>query len=103
MSCAYRFEEAKAALDSIVAHRDLAGVPLLIMANKQDRVEARESDDIARMLNMEEAEAMGRPCRTQAVSALTWSVCIRLCVSIPAPLCSHSPCIHESYRIYVIG
>ena len=66
-----RFEEARAALDSIVGHPSLEGIPLLIMANKQDRADAREVDEMDEVLAVGAIQTSGRACRTQAVSALT--------------------------------
>jgi len=41
-----RFEEAKAAMEAIVDHPELAGVPLLVCANKQDLPTARSFEEI---------------------------------------------------------
>uniref|UniRef100_A0A7S2WHH1 Uncharacterized protein n=1 Tax=Mucochytrium quahogii TaxID=96639 RepID=A0A7S2WHH1_9STRA len=41
-----RFEEAKAAMESIASHPELAGVPLLVCANKQDLATSRGYDEI---------------------------------------------------------
>ncbi|GBG32724.1 ADP-ribosylation factor-related protein 1 [Hondaea fermentalgiana] len=41
-----RFEEAKAAMESLVDHPELTGVPLLVCANKQDLPTAKEFEDI---------------------------------------------------------
>mmetsp|Transcript_15626 Transcript_15626/g.30237 ORF Transcript_15626/g.30237 Transcript_15626/m.30237 type:complete len:233 (+) Transcript_15626:391-1089(+) len=41
-----RFEEAKAAMESLVDHPELAGVPLLVCANKQDLATARSYEEI---------------------------------------------------------
>ena len=63
--------QARAALDSIVGHPSLEGIPLLIMANKQDRADAREVDEMEEVLAVGAIQTSGRACRTQPVSALT--------------------------------
>jgi len=64
-----RFEEAKLAFEIILHHPNLAGVPIMLVANKQDLPNAVHREDIS--VNFEEHLAKDRPIRLQATSALT--------------------------------
>jgi ADP-ribosylation factor related protein 1 len=80
---AARFEEAQAAMESLVNHPELAGVPLLVCANKMDLAQARSVEEIADYFELgdglEGADsahraspiARRRESRLQPVSALT--------------------------------
>lgn len=47
-----RLEETGEELSELLVEEKLAGVPLLVFANKQDLVNAQRPDDIAEMLNL---------------------------------------------------
>lgn len=65
-----RFQEAKDALQRVLSHRELAGAPLLIAANKQDRDSSTSAARVADMLDVSTL-ASSRPSRVQPVSAIT--------------------------------
>ena len=48
------FTEARAALDTIRGHGALDGVPLLVLANKQDRAGALDASQVAETLRLGE-------------------------------------------------
>mmetsp|Transcript_19840 Transcript_19840/g.35277 ORF Transcript_19840/g.35277 Transcript_19840/m.35277 type:complete len:223 (+) Transcript_19840:326-994(+) len=48
-----RFEEAQAAMESLVSHPELAGVPLLMCANKMDLATARSKEEIDQYFKIE--------------------------------------------------
>lgn len=64
-----RFQEAKDALERVLSHKELAGAPLLVAANKQDKNSSVSGDVIADQLGV--ANSHSRPCRVQPVSAFT--------------------------------
>lgn len=65
-----RLDEAKAALDHVVASRELFGAPLLIIANKQDVASAVSRTVIADRFGESTLQSQ-RPCRIQPASAFT--------------------------------
>ncbi len=79
---AARFEEARAALGSVLSHADLAAIPVLVFVNKQDAVAAESVDAVTGALALRGPP--DRPLRIQPASALTcagleegirWLVC----------------------------
>lgn len=66
-----RLEECKTALESVVTNDAVEGVPILMLANKQDREDHMEVEDIKEIFN-KIAEQMGaRDSRVLPISALT--------------------------------
>ncbi|XP_070585792.1 uncharacterized protein [Erythrolamprus reginae] len=65
----YRFEEARVELESLLEGDDLRGVPLILLANKQDLPEARPSMEVAERMGM--TKITGRNWRIQGCCALT--------------------------------
>uniref|UniRef100_A0A061S743 ADP-ribosylation factor-like protein 3 n=1 Tax=Tetraselmis sp. GSL018 TaxID=582737 RepID=A0A061S743_9CHLO len=63
-----RVDEGGKALDELLAEDQLAGVPLLVFANKQDLVHAAQADDISVNLNL--TSIRDRPWQIQGCSAL---------------------------------
>jgi len=66
-----RFEEAKAAMDSLANHQELSGVPLLLCANKQDLPTARPREEINDVFQMDKIGNKSREKKLQMLSALT--------------------------------
>eukprot|EP00276_Gloeochaete_wittrockiana_P010784 CAMPEP_0184648204 /NCGR_PEP_ID=MMETSP0308-20130426/5275_1 /TAXON_ID=38269 /ORGANISM="Gloeochaete witrockiana, Strain SAG 46.84" /LENGTH=179 /DNA_ID=CAMNT_0027079845 /DNA_START=163 /DNA_END=699 /DNA_ORIENTATION=- len=64
-----RLDEAKATLDQILMDSKLSRVPLLFFANKQDLPSAKSAHELAAFFELETIK--DRPCRVQAVCALT--------------------------------
>ncbi|GFR41829.1 hypothetical protein Agub_g2603, partial [Astrephomene gubernaculifera] len=64
-----RFDESRAAFDRMLEHRELAGAPLLIMANKQDLDGATSALDVGQVFGIERLE--GRQFKVLPVSAYT--------------------------------
>lgn len=65
-----RLEECKTALESVVTSEAVEGVPILMLANKQDREDRMEVEDIKEIFN-KIAEQMGaRDSRVLPISAL---------------------------------
>ncbi|KAG2488984.1 hypothetical protein HYH03_012425 [Edaphochlamys debaryana] len=64
-----RFEESRAALDKVLENRELAGAPLLIMANKQDLEGAVNAQEVGQVFGIDRAE--GRQFKVLPVSAYT--------------------------------
>ena len=64
-----RLEEAGAELASLLEEEKLAGVPLLIFANKQDLLSAASPDEITTTLNL--SDIKDRSWQIQACSAKT--------------------------------
>ena len=48
-----RMEEAALELKSLLGEEKLAGVPLLVYANKQDLISAKEADEVSAILGLE--------------------------------------------------
>jgi ADP-ribosylation factor-like protein 3 len=46
-------EEAALELKSLLGEEKLAGVPLLVYANKQDLISAKEADEVSAILGLE--------------------------------------------------
>ncbi|KAL3319514.1 ADP-ribosylation factor protein 3 [Cichlidogyrus casuarinus] len=63
-----RFEETGEELDQLLEEQKLAGVPLLIFANKQDLITAAKADEISRKLGL--VKIRDRPWQIQACSAV---------------------------------
>lgn len=60
-----RFDEAKSALDKILASRDLIGCPLLIWCNKMDQSDAKHASEIMEHLGLSK---LNHQRRTEAIS-----------------------------------
>ncbi|XP_015665917.1 ADP-ribosylation factor 1-like [Protobothrops mucrosquamatus] len=65
----YRFEEARLELEALLDADDLRGVPLMLLANKQDLPEARSSMEVAERMGVRKIS--GRKWRIQGCSALS--------------------------------
>ncbi|RMZ76063.1 hypothetical protein DV737_g4989, partial [Chaetothyriales sp. CBS 132003] len=69
-----RLEECKAVLESVLSHEDTAGIPLLVLANKQDREDCLEvvriKEGFVRKVFEGEKGSMVRDSRVLPVSAL---------------------------------
>ncbi|XP_032093409.1 ADP-ribosylation factor-like [Thamnophis elegans] len=65
----YRFEEARLELESLLEADDLRGVPLMLLANKQDLADARPSMEVAERMGVRKIS--GRKWRIQGCSALS--------------------------------
>merc|ERR1712137_565209 len=63
-----RLEEGGAELDTLLMEDQLAGVPLLVLANKQDLVHAAQADEISESLAL--SNTRDRPWQIQPCSAL---------------------------------
>ncbi|CAK0783302.1 hypothetical protein CVIRNUC_006501 [Coccomyxa viridis] len=63
-----RFEEARGALFKALGSRELFGVPLLVLANKQDLQDAQPPEAMQQMLGLDDLK---QTFRVQDVSALT--------------------------------
>mmetsp|Transcript_8492 Transcript_8492/g.21039 ORF Transcript_8492/g.21039 Transcript_8492/m.21039 type:complete len:203 (+) Transcript_8492:45-653(+) len=67
-----RFEEAKAALESVVGHRELLSKPLLLFSNKMDLAGAPTSAEVAKEVGLGDlAHHLSRAWRLQGCSAIT--------------------------------
>ncbi|MQM17514.1 hypothetical protein Taro_050487 [Colocasia esculenta] len=55
-ACPSRFEDSKSAIEKILRHEDLAGAPVLILANKQDLPGAVSAEEVARYLDLKELD-----------------------------------------------
>ena len=64
-----RLEEGGAELDTLLQEDQLAGVPLLVLANKQDLVHAAQADEISESLAL--SNIRDRPWQIQPCSAIT--------------------------------
>ncbi|GBG66233.1 hypothetical protein CBR_g57836 [Chara braunii] len=62
-----RFDDSKNALDRVLRNDDLAGAPVLIVANKQDLSGAFSAEELAKRLGIKEVH--DRPCAVKAISA----------------------------------
>ena len=68
-----RFEEAKRALDSLLCHPELAGIPVLLCANKQDLHEARTVKEIHQVFMSKQPQSADAPGKANASLASTGS------------------------------
>jgi len=75
-----RMEEARVELARVTRTREAAGVPLLVVANKQDLPRARSAADVERLLGVAElrrggtsagAPRLPRPCCVRPACAVT--------------------------------
>jgi len=72
-----RLEEARVELARVTRTREAAGVPLLVVANKQDLPRARSAADVERLLGVAELRRGGgaagapRPCAVRPACAVT--------------------------------
>ncbi|KAK7202865.1 ADP-ribosylation factor family-domain-containing protein [Myxozyma melibiosi] len=65
-----RIEECRDTLQTVVTHEDTEGIPVLMLANKQDRDDSLEVEDIKEIFN-KIAESLGaRDSRVLPISAL---------------------------------
>lgn len=63
-----RFGDAADALRRALGHKDLAGAPCLVIANKQDLSDATTQNEVMRALGVDKADYPERPCRVIAAS-----------------------------------
>ena len=66
-----RFQESRALLQKIVAHRALRGVPVVVVANKQDLPTARTDFEIEELLQLELLREQGHFVKVVTTSAIT--------------------------------
>jgi len=67
-----RLAEAKAALETLVNHPDLSGIPFLLLANKTDLLGGADAATIVdAALNFTSSQSKRRPCKVCAASALS--------------------------------
>lgn len=66
-----RIEECKRTLESIVTNEDIEGSPILMLANKQDREDRLEVEDIKEIFNKIAERMSARDSRVLPISALT--------------------------------
>ncbi|KAK9477561.1 ADP-ribosylation factor family-domain-containing protein [Lipomyces japonicus] len=65
-----RIEECRDTLQTIVAHEDTEGIPVLMLANKQDRDDSLEVEDIKEIFNRIAEHLGARDSRVLPISAL---------------------------------
>ncbi|KAA8903418.1 hypothetical protein TRICI_005708 [Trichomonascus ciferrii] len=65
-----RLEECKETLDSVVSHEVLEGTPILMLANKQDKEDRMEVEDIKEVFNKIAEKMSARDSRVLPISAL---------------------------------
>jgi ADP-ribosylation factor related protein 1 len=65
-----RIEECKQTLDSIVSREDIEGTPILMLANKQDKEDRMEVEDIKEIFNKIAEKMSARDSRVLPISAL---------------------------------
>lgn len=65
-----RIEECRQTLDSIVSHESIEGAPILMLANKQDKEDRMEVEDIKEIFNKIAEKMSARDSRVLPVSAL---------------------------------
>ncbi|KAK9453406.1 ADP-ribosylation factor family-domain-containing protein [Dipodascopsis uninucleata] len=65
-----RIEECKDTLRSVVTHQDTEGIPVLMLANKQDRDDSLEVEDIKEIFNKIAEHIGARDSRVLPISAL---------------------------------
>lgn len=66
-----RIEECRDVLEIVVDSEDTEGVPILMLANKQDREESLEVEEIKEVFNKIAERLSARDSRVLPVSALT--------------------------------
>lgn len=66
-----RMDECKETLTSIIMDEEIEGVPILMLANKQDRADRMEIQDIKEIFNQIAAHLSARDSRVLPVSSLT--------------------------------
>merc|ERR1711920_976790 len=64
-----RMDEAKRTLVEVLSHEKLQGIPVLCMANKQDRPNALDVKEMSRLFDFEQILG-GRPFHVHGCSAL---------------------------------
>lgn len=64
-----RFDESKAAMDKVLGSRQLTGMPLVVLANKQDVEGAAGPEEVAEHLGLGKIDT--RPVKVHAVCAYT--------------------------------
>ncbi|KAF0698961.1 Aste57867_10452 [Aphanomyces stellatus] len=72
---AARLDEAKTALDTMLANPELADAPLLVLANKKDLAAAKDTSDLTSRLGLDSI-ASTHTWTIRPVSALTTYVCL---------------------------
>lgn len=70
-----RMDEAARAHAALLEQAELAGVPVLLFANKQDLREAQSVEEVAKRFSP--GDRRGRAWRAMGVSALTWYDAVR--------------------------
>lgn len=65
-----RIQECKQALDQIVSREDIEGTPILMLANKQDKEDRLEVEDIKEIFNKIAEKMSARDSRVLPISAL---------------------------------
>lgn len=66
-----RFSEAAGLLERLIRHERAQGLPILILANKQDMEEARSPEDVAAAVSMQELQSNSSSCQLLPIAALT--------------------------------
>ncbi|ESN93080.1 hypothetical protein HELRODRAFT_156111 [Helobdella robusta] len=66
-----RLDESKSAFDQMISNASLQGVPLLVLANKQDLPNCVSMNIIDKLFCQEQSDMIQRSCKTQSASALT--------------------------------
>ena len=65
-----RFEEARSELLRVARYPENHGIPVLVIANKQDLREAADVDELSGILGLKELKGQ-HPCHIQSVCAIT--------------------------------
>mmetsp|Transcript_2427 Transcript_2427/g.4478 ORF Transcript_2427/g.4478 Transcript_2427/m.4478 type:complete len:192 (-) Transcript_2427:3-578(-) len=65
-----RLEESKRTLLEVISHENLKGVPILCLANKQDKPEALKVQELSRFFDFEQLFGRDRPHHIHPCSAL---------------------------------
>ena len=65
-----RFEESRAVLHQLLSHPDLAGIPLLVFANKQDSEGAVPPKEIEAVFGLHQTLSSSQPRKVVGVTAL---------------------------------
>eukprot|EP00163_Fabomonas_tropica_P018047 TRINITY_DN3205_c0_g1_i2.p1 TRINITY_DN3205_c0_g1~~TRINITY_DN3205_c0_g1_i2.p1 ORF type:complete len:140 (-),score=19.48 TRINITY_DN3205_c0_g1_i2:416-835(-) len=66
-----RVQESKEAMEHILGHPDFRGVPVLLLANKNDIAPSSLVDDVIRSMALQNTAGSSRQCQIEACSALT--------------------------------
>ena len=66
-----RFEESRAVLQQLLSHPDLTGIPLLVLANKQDALGAVPPQEIEACFGLQQTVSSSQPRKVLGVAALT--------------------------------